>query len=130
MDRKGIPGGGLGGEVLQRKFILYEASAPLPQALSDTHHLQLDNLDPHGPPGDISSLLRVPVSTSTYLQCRLWRAGCLQPARDRLSQDTQRRTLNILKGREWAEECIYGGNISRTGTARAQLETVCSHSQC
>lgn len=47
----------------------------------------------------------------------LSKARCFQPARDRLSQDTQRRSLNILKGREWAEDCVYGGNISKTGAA-------------
>lgn len=60
---------------LQRKFVPYEASTPIPQALNDTHHLQLDNLGPQGPPGDISCPFRVLVSTSTYLQYRLWRAG-------------------------------------------------------
>lgn len=63
----------------------------------------------------------------------LSKGRCLQPARDRLSQDPQRQSLDILKGREWADECVCGDKINRTGTAgtaKAQLETVCSDSQC
>lgn len=39
----------------------------------------------------------------------------------------------ILKGREWTEVCVYGGNIIRTRaaeTARARLEMVRSDSEC
>lgn len=43
------------------------------------------------------------------------------------------KDMIILKGREWTEVCVYGGNIIRTRaaeTASARLEMVRSDGEC